>query len=114
MSVSERVLWTCLRKQRLGFTFRRQYPVGPYVLDFFCAAAQLAVEVDGEQHADRRSLDAARDAWFARKGIETVRLPSLDLFEQGLALNRWLDVIELRCRARAAERGIEGGPRLDL
>ena len=46
-------LWSRLRgKQLAGFRFRRQHPLGPYVVDFFCAEAKLIVEVDGGQHAD--------------------------------------------------------------
>ena len=83
MSVSEQVLWRELRNRQLGFRFRRQVPVGPYVLDFFCSEAWLCVEVDGEQHAARQSADARRDRYLWELGIATYRVPSLDLFEGG-------------------------------
>lgn len=51
---AERKLWACLRAKRLGgYKFRRQYPVGQYVVDFVCVDRGLVVEVDGDQHADR-------------------------------------------------------------
>lgn len=102
MSVSERVLWGYLRDERTGFKFRRQYPAGVYFLDFFCREASLAVEVDGEQHADRKDRDATRDEWLDSREIETIRLPSLDLFEPtGLAIGRWIATISSRCEERA-------------
>jgi len=54
-------LWSKLRrKQLLGFPFRRQQPIGPCVVDFFCPQARLIVEVDGGQHSDREAYDAER------------------------------------------------------
>ena len=86
MSVREKVLWPLLRKGQLGLRFRRQVRVGPYFLDFYCARARLCVEVDGEQHEQRRIKDAKRDAYLLELGIQTVRIPSLDLFTvEGIA-----------------------------
>jgi very-short-patch-repair endonuclease len=79
MSVPELMLWQAIRREQLdGFKFRRQHPVGPYVLDFFCAAARLCVEVDGQMHhvEDRPERDAARDRWLAKQGIMTLRIPA--------------------------------------
>ena len=59
-------LWSWLRRKQLeGFRFRRQHPLGPYVVDFFCAAAKLIVEVDGGQHADDGD---ARTDWLEARG----------------------------------------------
>ncbi|MFZ5669305.1 MAG: endonuclease domain-containing protein [Pseudomonadota bacterium] len=77
-------LWSRLRANRLdGVHFRRQHPIGPYVLDFFCARAKLAIEVDGASHDDeeRRFTDAERDAWLAALGVTTLRLSSLTVTE---------------------------------
>lgn len=105
-SASEQVLWECLRMKRLGFRFNRQVPVGPYVLDFYCAEASLAVEVDGEQHAERREADTRRDAWLRTRNVETIRIPSLDLFEEtGLAAPRWLETIREACERRTSRPG---------
>jgi len=79
MTKSEAILWQALRAGRLGGRkFRRQHPVGPYVLDFYCDAARLAVEVDGGVHEwdDRQLSDAVRDAWLAQRGVRTLRLPA--------------------------------------
>ena len=62
-------LWVCLRRRGLGeLKFRRQHPVGPYVLVFYCAEATLAVEVDGQGHLENGGHDARRDRWLGRRG----------------------------------------------
>ncbi len=70
-------LWMRLRKCQLGgFRFRRQHPIGPYILDFYCPQARLAVEIDGDSHGtgDREAHDARRDAWLLEQGIVTFRI----------------------------------------
>ena len=77
MSLPEVLLWDVIRRRRLGgLRFRRQHPVGPYVLDFYCPSAKLAVEVDGgaHDHPDRMRRDAARDELLAARGIRVLRL----------------------------------------
>ena len=72
----ERDLWRALRSHRFaGFKFRRQHPVGDYILDFYCAAARLDVELDGFQHGLPEGLqgDAVRDKFLAEQDIETLR-----------------------------------------
>jgi very-short-patch-repair endonuclease len=54
MTDAEQILWKELRKNRLGWRFRRQFPIPPYVADFACIEARLIVEADGGQHASRR------------------------------------------------------------
>ncbi|MGH6957977.1 MAG: endonuclease domain-containing protein [Caulobacteraceae bacterium] len=77
MTAPEARLWASLRRKAAGgFRFRRQHPLGPYVLDFYCDSARLAVEVDGLIHAteDRPQRDARRDAWLASQGVRTLRI----------------------------------------
>ena len=77
MTPPEVRLWTRLRGKRLdGFRFRRQHPIGPFILDFYCAEARLAVEVDGRMHdhPDRIDHDRRRTAWLHRQGVRVVRL----------------------------------------
>jgi len=62
MTAPERALWSLLRRKHLGLHFRRQHPIGPFVLDFYCASARLCVEIDGPAHADRGEADARRTA----------------------------------------------------
>ncbi len=77
MTLPEVMLWQRLRGRKgEGPTFRRQHPVGAYILDFYCPAARLAVEIDGAGHdtADQARHDARRDAWLASQGIEVMRI----------------------------------------
>jgi very-short-patch-repair endonuclease len=77
LSLPEGLLWRAVKGRKLnGLHFRKQHPIGPYVLDFYCDSAKLAVEVDGQGHSfgDRPQRDARRDAWLAEKGIRTLRL----------------------------------------
>src|SRR5690349_20182182 len=77
LSLPEGLLWRALRGRKLdGLHFRRQHPIGPYVLDFYCDSALLALEIDGQSHGfgDRPQRDERRDAWLASKGIRTLRL----------------------------------------
>jgi very-short-patch-repair endonuclease len=85
MSLPEVVLWECLRARRLeGLRFRRQHPVGPYVLDFHCAEAGLAVEVDGAHHdlPGQMAHDGRRDAWLAERGIFVMRIAASDVLDE--------------------------------
>jgi len=67
-------LWSKLRRRQLaGVRFRRQQPIGPYIVDFFCPEAQLIVEVDGGQHADREAYDAAPTERLEERGFRVVR-----------------------------------------
>jgi very-short-patch-repair endonuclease len=74
MTLPEVLLWNVLRGRAPGKpTFRRQHPVEPYILDFYCAAAKLCIEIDGEGHAWTVGRDERRDAWLNAQGIDVVR-----------------------------------------
>jgi len=98
MTLPEVLLWGQLKGRKLnGVQFRRQHPVGRYVLDFYCEAARLCVEVDGQGHdaADRPRRDAERDACLAGRGVRTVRLPaSLVLSDMDAAVRTILAALE--------------------
>jgi len=79
LSLPERMLW--LRIKGSEIRFRKQHPIGDYVLDFYCASAKLAIEVDGFSHetGDRPQRDEARTIWLSRHGIEVLRIPAKDV-----------------------------------
>ncbi|QFU30457.1 ATP-dependent DNA helicase RecQ [Brevundimonas sp. Bb-A] len=80
MSLPEVQLWQALRGEKLGgLKFRRQHPIPPYVLDFYCAGVRLAVEIDGDSHDGRAAQDARRDAFLLEQGIRTLRIPARDV-----------------------------------
>ncbi|NSL55645.1 endonuclease domain-containing protein [Uliginosibacterium aquaticum] len=74
MTDAEQRLWYYLRGHRFqGLKFRRQKPMGPYIVDFVCIERRLVIELDGGQHADAQACDAARDAWLAAQGYRVLR-----------------------------------------
>ena len=81
MTLPEVLVWQILRTRPGGLKFRRQHPCGPYVLDFYCNDARLAIEVDGEVHgrADQPVRDARRDAALLDMGIATLRIAAADV-----------------------------------
>ncbi|HVY18708.1 MAG TPA: endonuclease domain-containing protein [Bauldia sp.] len=84
MSLPEVILWHELRGGRLdGLRFRRQHPVGNYVLDFYCASAHLAVEIDGASHDVESQVrhDERRDAWLGSQGIRVLRILAADILD---------------------------------
>jgi very-short-patch-repair endonuclease len=82
MSQPELLLWLRLRTPGEGCPrFRRQHPVGPHVLDFFCPTAKLAVEIDGASHdmGDRSERDERRDRWLTDRGFVVRRVSARDV-----------------------------------
>ena len=78
----ERKLWYRLRRDQLnGLSFRRQHPVGPYILDFYCASLRFAVELDGGQHNSepQRRKDDRRTRWLESNGIKVLRFWNNDV-----------------------------------
>ena len=74
MTDAEKLLWRHLRmKQFEGYKFRRQHPLGKYIVDFVCLEAALILEVDGGQHADNSGSDEARTQWLEGKGYRVMR-----------------------------------------
>ncbi|MEX2318760.1 MAG: endonuclease domain-containing protein, partial [Bauldia sp.] len=76
MTDAEFVLWRALSRRQLDrLKFRRQAPIGPYIVDFFCGERRLAIEVDGGQHGRQgeRLADARRDGWLAAHGVRVIR-----------------------------------------
>ncbi len=78
---AENLLWGILRDRRLlNLKFRRQYPIAPYILDFFCHEAKLAIELDGGQHLEQKIDDDKRDAFIKAQGIKVLRFWNNDVF----------------------------------
>lgn len=93
LTLPEVLLWNAIKGRRLvGLHFRRQHPIGRYVLDFYCGAARLAVEVDGQGHGfgDRPQRDERRDAWLLAQGIRTSRIPASVVLDDVDAATGWI------------------------
>ena len=97
MAPAEKILWRELRDRRLGgHRFRRQQPFGAYILDFYCSAAKVTVELDGVSHLKRTAEDEGRDKWI-RQGVEIVRVWNTHVFDD-------LDVVKEIIYRKLVER----------
>ncbi|MDT8281061.1 MAG: DUF559 domain-containing protein [Erythrobacter sp.] len=76
MSLPERMLWQLLRQRPGGYKFRRQHPIGPYVVDFCCVSESFVVEVDGSAHdnIDRAKFDDRRVSFLKENGFRVLRV----------------------------------------
>jgi very-short-patch-repair endonuclease len=81
LTPAEQTLWRSLRGRQIeNFQFRHQHPIGPFIVDFYCAAAKLVVEVDGDTHGTRQEYDAARTRWLEQQhGLRVVRFTNQDI-----------------------------------
>ena len=90
MNLTEALVWSRLRGRQIdGWKFRRQQPIGPYVVDFYCPAARLVVEVDGlaHDHDAQWAYDERRQAWLESEGYRVHRINVEDIsrdFDQAL------------------------------
>jgi very-short-patch-repair endonuclease len=87
---TEQFVWTMLRDRRFKrFKFRRQAPIGPYVVDFVCYDRRLILELDGVGHAQpsQREHDERRDAWLRQQGFRVLRI------ENRLAREQWWEQV---------------------
>jgi very-short-patch-repair endonuclease len=111
-------LWLWLRvKQRTsdGIIFRNQHPLGPYILDFYCAKARLCIEVDGEIHTHdhQRDRDQVRDQWLMDQGVHVHRVIARDLLanpDEAATGVFDLAVERIALLAKAPPTAARGGP----
>jgi very-short-patch-repair endonuclease len=81
MTKPEAALWQILRTRPGNAKFRRQHPVGRFVLDFYCPAAKLAIEIDGIAHdmGDNPARDEHRDRWLRERDFRVLRVPATEV-----------------------------------
>ena len=99
MSLPEVLLWRELKQS--GVKFRKQHPVGRYVVDFYCPAAKLAIEIDGIAHdmGVRPETDQVRDAFLRGRGLEAARIPAAEVLRSAKGVAASLAAL---CRERSA------------
>jgi len=79
---AEKCLWQKLRNRQLGgYKFKRQVPIGHYIVDFMCESASLIVELDGGQHAEQQAYDDKRTAFLQAKGFKVLRYWNNEVLE---------------------------------
>ncbi|MHB9132301.1 MAG: endonuclease domain-containing protein [Armatimonadota bacterium] len=97
LTPAEEILWQALRGRRLeGLKFRRQHPVGKYVLDFYCPEYRLVIELDGEIHDHQQEYDQIRTEHLAAYGYRVIRFRNEEVFNN---LTGVLEVIRLAAQA---------------
>ncbi len=94
---SEKQLWSRLRRKQLyGLKFRRQHPIGPFIVDFYCAAHKLIIEIDGHSHAFQVEYDQARTTYLQERDYTVLRFTNNQVRHQ---LDAVLDEIARQCGA---------------
>ena len=83
----ERHLWYHIRANRLGFKFKRQAPIGTYIVDFVCLEKRLIIELDGGQHMDNQIYDTKRTDWLMAHGFKVLRFWSILMYFYNRAIN---------------------------
>jgi len=82
-TAAEKFLWEHLRRrQLLGAKFRRQHPIHPYIVDFYCPQHRLIIEVDGEIHQFQKDQDQFRQEWLTALGYTVIRFTNQQVFYQ--------------------------------
>ena len=82
-TTAEQRLWYHLRAHRfMGFKFKRQKPIGRYIVDFICMEHRLIIEIDGGQHAEQVTYDQRRDAWLRNQGYTVLRFWNNDVMQE--------------------------------
>jgi len=80
---AEQQLWYHLRAHRfMGLKFKRQKPLGCYIVDFICMEQRLIIEIDGSQHAEQAGYDQHRDAWLRNQGYTVLRFWNNEILQQ--------------------------------
>jgi adenine-specific DNA-methyltransferase len=83
MTDAERLLWRHLRNRELGgWKFKRQYPVGPFIVDFICLEKNVVIEVDGGQHAENEEKDVQRSAYLNKMGYRVFRFWNNEVLQE--------------------------------
>lgn len=95
---AEGILWEAIRGRKFhNLKFRRQYSVGPYILDFFCPDKRLAIELDGEQHKEAVEYDKERDEYLGDKDIQVLRFWNYKVVDE---LPKVLSIVAENARLR--------------
>ena len=88
MTPAERRLWAAIRRNAIdGFHFRRQQVIEGYVVDFYCAAAKLVIELDGGVHQEQWKYDQSRDKTITRAGVRVLRIPNEGILDVEAAVD---------------------------
>lgn len=106
MTEAELKLWEFVRKKPLGYKFRRQHPIGVYVLDFYCHKLRISIEIDGDNHLnnEQKERDAERTTYLISLGITEYRLTNRDVLND---FDKTIEIVNGILRA-GPPSGVEG------
>jgi very-short-patch-repair endonuclease len=107
MNSTELLIWSRLRGRQVdGWKFRRQHPIGPYFVDFYCASARLVVEIDGPDHGfePRIAHDQRRQAWLEAQGYRVLRINVSEISSSLDDVMEWIYIELLDQEARGFAR----------
>ena len=77
--LAEVLFWRQIRAKKFGYHFYRQKPLGNYIVDFYCPALKLVVEIDGSSHQDRKQYDKLREEFLQSIGLRVIRFPDAEI-----------------------------------
>ena len=101
MTPTEWQLWRHLRDDQLnGLRFRRQHPIGRFIVDFYCARCKLVIEIDGDTHASLEEYDKRRTRWLEFNGCRVLRFTNREVRDQ---LPAALDAISVACEESTSD-----------
>ena len=102
LTSAEAKIWSKVRNRGLRFKIRRRHPIWRFIVDFYCAEAKLAIEIDGDSHAepDQEEYDKARTKWLKERGYKVMRVTNEDVHRH---LEDALNEIFLTCQERVTE-----------
>ncbi|MBL0113299.1 MAG: endonuclease domain-containing protein [Saprospiraceae bacterium] len=88
VTLTESILWEEVRNKKLGVKFRRQHPLGAYVVDFYCHELRLVIELDGEYHTSvhQQGVDQEKDLELLGSGCTVLRINDKEVLENSLVL----------------------------
>ncbi len=92
---AESKLWVRLRNRQLGYKFRRQYTIGRFIADFYCAECGLVIELDGDSHSEQVDYDQNRTEWLTQRGYRVIRFSNAEVHGQ---LDAVLEAIVSECQ----------------
>lgn len=109
---AEKILWEQLRNRRLnGIKFRRQHILSPYIVDFYCPAHRLVIEIDGEVHNFRKEYDLTRTTYFEEQNVKVLRFWNYEIEQD---IDTVLDKIIEECTLPSPRIGRRGGDEGEL
>ena len=105
---AEKALWKIIRGKALGYKFRRQHGIGPFIVDFYCDAARLVIELDGNVHdvAEVQSHDKEREKYLTELGYKILRFRNEEIFDN---LQSVLNKIQVTLGLSPSYGGVGGG-----